>query len=764
MLLSLFACSPPAPVAPHVIQEPKPDVVIITLDTTRADHLGAYGYAGGKTDTIDRLAKEGLVFKRAYSPLPLTIPAHASMFTGLYPFHHNVRNNGDNVLAPEFDTLAEILQSNGWATAASAAAFVTTRQWGFAQGFDAYFDSMPEQDEGSRNFWHTERPADQVVDDALAWLAQTPADKPVFLWVHLYDAHYPYHLRGEYAETYKDKPYDGEIAFVDDQIQRLVDVFAGRSVLWSLVGDHGEGLGDHDETAHGSYNYDTTAHVPWIVSGAGVPAGVYDAPVSTVDLTPTLLHMLGIPVPTGLDGHPQPGGSTVPYAESYLLSDRLRLAPHRTVVQGPLKLIATPKPELYDVVADPGELINLAAQRPDDVIRLKAVLDGLGANPPTARKTTLDADTLAQLAALGYMGGAGDDGIDPLTLPDAKDFPELMKGIAAFDRPKSGPPSPTQSLAEVDTLLAMKADAYDLRMRRLPLLAQLGRTDEASLFAIETAEMFPSRPRVWTTLAGMANRERDYTTALEYARKAVATDPTDASSREVLVETLLLFGKTEEGLAEAEAALAVDAKNYGVAALLGQHYLKLNDFANAEKNLRMAIAGPNPRRAARAQLALLALAAGVRNDAYALLEAEVKDYPGNQRARRLLAKLLGDDQRWDDQREQLAFLARSNPNDVKAIRALGQCLFNLQDYAAARGAVDAALELDSADPDVMLLNANLLSKEGRQEEAVAMAAAANAANALRVERLNAEAAAKAKAAPAGAKGAAPLKSAPKKEK
>ncbi|MDP2311552.1 MAG: sulfatase-like hydrolase/transferase [Pseudomonadota bacterium] len=746
----LFACSggDAKITAPPVLEGPRPDVVVVTLDTTRADRLGAYGYKLAQTDTIDRLADNGIRFDNAYSPLPLTIPAHATLFTGLLPFHHHIRGNGDNVLAPEFTTLAEILRKEGWSTAASVAAFVTTRQWGFAQGFGAYFDSMPEADDNDRNYWHNERPGALVVDDALNWLAGQPAEQPVFLWVHLYDAHYPFVPKGTYAESTPDRPYDGELAYVDDQIGRLVEAFEGRNVLWALIGDHGESLGEHDELSHGLFTYNATQHVPWILSGAGVPAGVVKEPVSAADLTPTLLHLLSLPVPEGLDGKPQPGGGGTPYAESYTLSDRFRLAPHRAVVEGTLKLIATPKPELYDLAADPGELTNLAASRPDDVARLTATLAAMNATPPSANGASMDADTLSQLAALGYMTTGGGDTVDPLTLPDSKDFQPIITAAKSLER-GPGDLTPEQLLAKIDGLLALKPDAFELRMRRLTLLARLERRDEAKLFAEETTTLFPGRARVWLMLATMAMQERDSEQALAYARRAVEAEPGEGAAREAVVEALFTLKRPEEGLAEAVAAMTADPKNYGVAALLGRYYLGMKDLPNAEKYLRLAVTGPNPRRAARQQLALLALAAGARADAYNLLDDEVKDYPGNQVARKMLSRMYAEDQRWLDQRDHVGFLARANPEDPLALRAFSQCLFNLGDYLGARATIDVALDLAPEDPDVLMLHANLLAKEGKREEGLQVLAAANAANAKRIE------AQKAEAAKSGAKPSAP---------
>ncbi len=746
LLLTIVACSwfggDPKPATPSA-GEPlgyKPDVVVITVDTTRADRIGAYGYRDGKTDTMDALAAAGIRFEHATSPLPLTIPSHATMFTGLFPFHHGIRSNGDNVLGTDFTTLAERLKDDGYATGASVAAFVTSRQWGFAQGFDAFFDQLPEKDEAppspeggggpGHNFWHDERPGDLVVDDALNWLAGQSAEKPVFLWVHLYDAHFPYIDHASQGDTFKERPYDGEIAFVDDQIGRLVEAFEGRRVLWSVIGDHGESLGEHGESTHGLYTYDATARVPWILSGAGVSPGVVREPVSSADLTPTLLRILGLPIPDGLDGKPQPGSPTVPFAESYQLAERFRLAPHRAIVDGTLKFIDLPKPELYDLATDPGERTNLAADRPAEVTRLRAVVAGLNAAPPSGSKAQLDADTVGQLAALGYVTGDSEN-IDYATLPDPKDFQEFLNRVNRLDfvTRKQGVEG---ALVELDALIAMKPDAFELRMRKLPLLARAGRNDEAKAFLEETAKLFPDKARVWVILAGTALRDNNVKLALEMAQRGVAADPRDPAAQEAEVEALFRLERADEAVKSALVYMGMNASNYGVAALLGRHYIGTRDLKNAETYLRIAVSGPNPRRAARSQLALLAIAAGARVDAYTLLEAEVKDYPGNRLARRMLARLYGEDQRWLDQKSHLEFLLRAEPTDARAMLNVAQCLFNLADYAGARKVLTDALASAPEEPDVLLLHANLLAKEGKREEGRAVFEKANAINEKRV--------------------------------
>lgn len=736
MLLWWFwACSNPEPTAAPAPTR-APDVILVTLDTTRADRVGAYGHAPAQTDTIDQLAKQGIRFSRAYSVLPLTIPAHASMFTGLYPFHHRIRENGDNVLAADFTTMAEHFKQAGYQTAASVAAFVTTRQWGFAQGFDAYYDDVPSDMNpvaDDNNYWHTERIAGAVVDDALSWLGSAESGKPVFLWVHLYDVHYPYAAPPEYNQRVPERPYDAELAYVDDQVARLVEAFSGRPALFALIADHGESLGEHNEQQHGLYAYDTTQHIPFILSGAGVSPAVVDTPVSQVDLLPTLLKAAGLPVPGGLDGAPQPGAATVPYAESYQLAQRFRIAPHRAVVSGPLKLIATPEPELYDVVADPGETKNLAASRPEDVARLHGLLAGLNATPPSGAGASLDADTLAALAALGYVSSTNDAGVDPLTLPDPKQYAELLRGIREFEA-TARPNEPEKSLEMLDRLLAMKPDVFDLRVRKSTILGRMGRKDEARAYAEATADMFPENPRAWLRLATDALLARDPMRAYEMAERARAVAPNDKAARELSVDARLRAKQVESALRDGEAWMAEDPTNYGLASALGRYWLAHGDYAKADSFLRIAVSGPNPKNGSRVQLAALAIGSGQRGAGYKLLEAELDDFPNSVLAHRALARLQGEDQLYLEQLPHLQALARLQPRKVNSWLDLAQCQFNLKDYRTARKTLERAIALDAEDAGVLLLQANLLAKEGKMEEGRAMFERAEAQRKLELER------------------------------
>lgn len=383
-------------------------LVMITLDTTRADRLPPYGFVGVATPAIDRLATEGVVFDNVESVAPLTLPAHASIFTGLYPQHHGVRDNVAPPLDPAHRTLAQILHTRGFRTAAFVGSMVLGRDRGLASGFEVYNDGGRADSAPPRR-----RPASDVVDDACAWIRDID-DAPFFLWVHLYDAHASQTLPLEYRRAYGDN-YEGAIAYMDTQIARLLDAMRQQHLLARsaivVAGDHGESLGEHGEREHGIFVYEGATHVPLIVHGAGVTAKRVNTVTSLVDVLPTVLDLLGITLPGIIDGRslaPALRGVAVPdrtvYAES-MYPKRFGWAPLRMIRDGNLKYIDAPRPELYDLRTDSWEQRNLAAARPATVADMRAQLAVLAAETraeQTARPA-LEPETLRGLAALGYV-------------------------------------------------------------------------------------------------------------------------------------------------------------------------------------------------------------------------------------------------------------------------------------------------------------------------------------------------------------------------
>ena len=402
------------------------NLLLVTIDTLRADRVGAYG-GGPLTPTIDGLAAQGIRFSHARSHVPLTLPAHASILTGLVPATHGLHNNGAAGLEPHIPTLAERLQSAGYRTGAFVGAFVLDARFGLNRGFDVYDDRVGA-DTGPITFAFAERSADQVTKVAGDWILnggleapasspQPPAPSPWFAWIHLFDPHAPYHAPEQRALN----PYDNEVAFTDAQIGGLFDRLraAGQldRTLIVMLADHGEALGDHGEATHGLFAYDATLHIPLIVAGPAIRPQVVDAPVAQADVLPTLLDLLGVALPRQLDGRSLLGpirgeaGTDRPiYFEALDAYLTRGWAPLTGVIDHGWKYIDLPEPELYDLDRDPGEQHNLAARNPEQVAALRRDLGRW--NPPSAafihaQTAPIDPDAAARLRALGYTASQG---------------------------------------------------------------------------------------------------------------------------------------------------------------------------------------------------------------------------------------------------------------------------------------------------------------------------------------------------------------------
>ncbi len=376
---------------------PRPNVLLVTVDTTRADHLGAYGYDRDTSPTVDALAAEGVLFEHAFAHAPITLPSHTSMLTGTFPLAHGVRDNGRFSVADDLETLPEMLRERGYATGAFVSAFVLDSRFGLDQGFDVYDDSFTAEwsedklrDARIYNQMVTDRPADQTTQRAIAWLAEQ-AESPFFLWVHYYDPHQRYAPPHPWDQLYQDNLYDGEIAFMDSEIARLFDALRERG-LWDrtavlLTGDHGESLGQHGEATHAVLAYDSTLRVPLVIkppAGVAVERKVVTESVSHVDLLPTVGDLLDLPTPSGLPGRSllpaiqgrAPSGRAADraiYFESALPRFSFGWEPLFGVRAGSWKYIHAPEPELYDLERDPGEQRNIAraeSERREELERL----------------------------------------------------------------------------------------------------------------------------------------------------------------------------------------------------------------------------------------------------------------------------------------------------------------------------------------------------------------------------------------------------------
>src|SRR3954469_10205540 len=394
------------------------NVILITIDTLRADHVGCYGYRKIKTPNIDSLAADGVRFGQAYSAVPITLPSHATIMTGTYPMMHGLHDFSGNKLNASQATLAGTLHSAGYSTGAVVASAVLDSRFGLNSGFDFYYDHFDFNRLAETNLDSMERPGNEVMDQALGWL-RTHAAKPFFLWVHLYDPHAPYNPPAPFNATYKDTPYDGEIAFADQQVGRLLgflrshNLYSGTTIL--LSGDHGESLGEHGEKTHGFFIYDADVHVPLIFKSAGAiqQSTVIGKPVSLVDVMPTLLSAAGIQVPNGVQGRSllpllksADADRSALYSETYLPRIHFDWSEVRGLRANDFHFIDGPKPELYDLAQDPHELTNLYAQRSAVAGEMHGKLaQTIQANTPSAElaeKTSLDPAMAERLKSLGY--------------------------------------------------------------------------------------------------------------------------------------------------------------------------------------------------------------------------------------------------------------------------------------------------------------------------------------------------------------------------
>lgn len=414
------------------------NVVVISLDTTRADRLPAYGFSGMTTPALDRIARQGMVFDCAETVAPLTLPAHTSLFTGLYPPHHGVRDNADApaVGVAAAPTLAEILRARGFRTAAFVGSVVLSRSRGLARGFDTYSDGAYDGLPPPRR-----RDGSIVIDEASAWIDRQDG-APFFLWVHLYDVHGPQRLPIEYRRAYGDS-YEGGLAYADAQVGRLLNSLERKGVIPStaviVAGDHGESLGDHGEREHGIFVYESTMHVPLIVRSPGARRGHADGLVSLVDVLPTVVDLFGLPRPSGLDGVslvPALRGRRLPEREVYAESmypSHLGWGPLRMLRRERMKYIEAPRPELYDLATDPFERRNLVSERPAAADGMRARLAAIAAiSPRYAAAGAPDVETARGLAALGYISGRP---APPAPVLDAKDY---IRSFSLRRHPESG--------------------------------------------------------------------------------------------------------------------------------------------------------------------------------------------------------------------------------------------------------------------------------------------------------------------------------------
>ncbi len=547
--------------------EPPTRVVVITLDTTRADALGAYGQPLPVTPRIDALAAEGVVFEQVAASTPSTLPSHATLFTGRQPFAHGVRSNFGYRLPDDAWTLAEMLRERGFATRAEVASRVLASGQGLAQGFAGYGEPMRSspleaQARGDRS--PAQRSAEEISDAALAFLREN-AGRPFLLWLHYFDPHDPYEPPEPFRSEIAD-PYLAEVRRVDHAVGRVVDEIERlglrASTLVAIAADHGEGRGEHGEETHALFVYETTLRVPLVLWGGGVPRGVRVASlVRLVDVLPTLLDLLGVPAPAGLDGvslrpllaSPERDPGLVAYGESVEPASLFGGDLLRSLREGRMKYVHKLRPELFDLAADPAEKRSLAEERPQEILRLRARLEQVlaEARPADAARAGLDPAQVDALRALGYVGGGAAPTLgESLALhgPDARDLTLDFKLFSlAWGSLLGGDPARAEPLFRN---LAARHPKSELALEGLLVsLRALGRSSEEIPLLRSATLALPAQGALRVRLGARLREAGQGDLAEGALRDALALDRCNEAARLLLADLLLERGRHAEEVA-----------------------------------------------------------------------------------------------------------------------------------------------------------------------------------------------------------------------
>ena len=687
----------------------RPNVLLITLDTVRADHLGCYGAARAATPTLDALAASGVRFATAVAHAPLTAPSHASILTSRTPLGHGVRDNGAYVLPEGVRTVAEEFRHAGYKTAAFVSGFPLTRRFGLDRGFETYDDHLPRGSDPRRTAY-VERSADRTTDAALHWLDTAGAAQPFFLWVHYFDAHAPYEPPAEFVAR-AGSPYGGEIAFVDSQLARIIGrvengAAKGRTLIL-VTADHGESLGEHGEDTHGIFLYDATLRVPFLLAGPDVPAGRVATTVARgIDVAPTLLDYAGLAMPAmeGRSLRPAASGGRLEDAPTYSESLHPQLqygwAPLHSLRTERYKMIEAPRPELYDLQADAAETADRAAADPSRLEGLRRELQKMMATKTPVAARAIDAETAARLDALGYIGTAGGTAAPVPTGRDPKDGIGLATRLGrngmsvARTEPQKAIRELTALLAEDPGMLVVlrtravayeTAGLYEAAVRDLRTLERkgalsaedsvvlgdslrlAGRADEAISVLEETGRKNPRFAQPWLSLAAVFVAQKRLDEAARAYGKVLEITPDQTEALRGLGDLALIRGDNEEADRRYARILEIDATDPGALSKLG----------------------------------VVRLRQGRAADGIALFRKAVEREPKNAETLLYLAGALSSS---GQMAEAIPYFERSiavEPRSTMALNGLGLTRLQLGDPKGAAEAFHRSLAVDAHQPEIV---------------------------------------------------------------
>jgi arylsulfatase A-like enzyme/Tfp pilus assembly protein PilF len=648
------------------------NVVLVTVDTLRADRLGCYGYPRIETPTFDTLAREGVRFTNASTTVPFTLPAHSSIMTGTYPPYHGVRENVGYHLDKSIPTLAELLVEGGRASAGFVSTFVLDARWGIGRGFGHYFDDFDLQDMGA-DMGSVQRDGKETVAAAAQWLRQR-GPGPFFLWLHLYDPHDPYDPPEPFRSQYPGRPYDGEVAYADSLVGELRQTLEAEGLLESslvvLTGDHGEGLRSHGEGFHGFFNYDSTVHVPLIVRfpEQQLAGQVVEDAVSHVDLLPTILEALDLSPPSSVQGRsllPLLLGQKEPeeravYSESMYALLHYGWSPIRSIRTTRYKYIATPRPELYDLIEDPAEAKNLFAQKRGTARslrqRLTALRSTIEVEGRESEEADLDEETLAQLRALGYVAGRGEvaDLDDEAERADPKDKIELHQRI-------------------------MMAQSFLGKGESERAESQLREVLERDSEIIDPYQM----------LGQIRLQKEDFEGALGHFKSALELDGEHKGSLFGLAHAYDALGKKEEALLGFEHLLTFEPTDSKAALAAAKIHVEAQRLGAAREILEGATASENPPALVLSQLGEVLALEGRKEEAQGYFERAITANEDLVQPRFHLAVLYEEQSQLD---RAIKFYEETIERGPKHFQAQ----FNLGRLVGARGEVDRQRQLYEA--------------------------------------------------------------------
>ena len=632
----------------------RPDIVLITIDTLRVDRVGAYGAKTVLTPAIDSIAAHGIRFTAAYSTVPLTLPSHVSILSGRLPVEHSVRSNDGYHVPNSVPLVAETLGRSGYRTAAFVGSSVLRSSTGISRGFQLYDDDMGQA---------AERPGGEVVERAIQWL-RTLRGEPFFLWVHLNDPHLPYNPPEPYKSEYKDRPYDGEVAYADHCVGSLlaeVDRLGlSKKVAVILAADHGEGLGDHGERSHGVLLYDSTIHVPLIIRPVAQmrSAVIVAMPVSAAQTEPTILSLAGVPSDSALPGLLDHGAKPdTPVAETLYLAQQLGWSPMYVARSGSFKVIDAPEPELYDLETDPGELHDLAVDKPDTMQQLRNQLRGslktLANEAARPSRLTADAKALHKLASLGYVGDSGRiatgfvavGGINPKTR--IAEWEQIEHGIElSLTNDQNAATSAFESVLREDSknVLALKFLGAAALER-----GDLGQAIDYNQRVVSTGLHLAD---ALSNLSLAYYRSGRLDAALTSARAAVHADPSHRAARDNLLLILQTVGSERARAGDIEKALAafqdaenLDPSNLDVAERLAAVLHQAGRTSEAKQMFEFVVKSAPSRPKPKLSLAMIDLEEGHLQGAVSRLESISRGWAGAYQAQYFMGEAyerLGD--------------------------------------------------------------------------------------------------------------------------